>query len=89
MSSTPPLPPTCWATKLTSSPAFTLVVRSDVTPAINDTLQSATAASTMAADLSLSLSLSIVSRSVGTSAPSSVAANTLITSPFAPLISTA
>jgi hypothetical protein len=36
----PPLPPTCWATKLTSSPAFSLPVRSAVTPAIRLTLPS-------------------------------------------------
>src|SRR5690606_26416660 len=29
----PPLPPTCWATKLTSSPALSLPTRSAVTPA--------------------------------------------------------
>src|SRR5439155_5547252 len=48
----PPLPPTCCATKLTSSPAFTLAVRSSVTPAMSDTLPSFTAPSTIAADLS-------------------------------------
>jgi hypothetical protein len=31
----PPLPPTCWATKFTNSPAFTLPVVSAVTPAAN------------------------------------------------------
>src|SRR5450830_670412 len=80
----PPLPPTCWATKLTSSPALTLEVASAVTPAIRLTLPSVTLASTMAAVFSLSLSLSMVSRKVATSAPSRVAASTLM-----PLTSTA
>src|SRR5450830_187507 len=80
----PPLPPTCWATKLTSSPALTLLVASAVTPAIRLTLPSLTDASTMAAVFSLSLSLSMVSRKAVTSAPSSVAASTLM-----PLTSTA
>src|SRR6185312_9364867 len=57
----PPLPPTCEATKFTSSPAFTLAMRSWVTPAMRLTLLSPSAlASTIALDLSLSLSLSIV-----------------------------
>src|SRR5439155_8948890 len=80
----PPLPPTCCATKLTSSPAFSLAVLSLVTPAASCTLPPSTAASTMAALLSLSLSLSIVSRKVFASAPSSVAAST-----FKPLTSMA
>src|SRR5450830_105939 len=80
----PPLPPTCWATKLTNSPALTLPVASAVTPAIRLTLPSLTEASTMAAVFSLSLSLSMVSRRALTSAPSSVAASTLM-----PLTSTA
>src|SRR3989441_4175452 len=80
----PPLPPTCCATKFTSSPAFTLAVRSAVTPAISDTLPSATEPRTIAADLSRCLSLSMVSRRVFASAPSSVAASTL-----APFTSTA
>ncbi len=80
----PPLPPTCWATWLTSSPAFTFPVRSLVTPAMSVTLPSETLPSTIAADLSLSFSLSIVSRSAFTSAPSSDAAST-----FAPFTSTA
>src|SRR5688572_32272276 len=80
----PPLPPTCCATKLTSSPALSFAVRSAVTPAMSETLPSRTAPSTMAADFSRSFSLSIVSRSVFASAPSSVATKTL-----APFTSTA
>src|SRR6478609_5126405 len=80
----PPLPPTCWATKLTSSPALTLPMRSAVTPAAICTVAPSTVASTMAADFSLSFSLSMVSRSVLASAPSSRAASTLM-----PLTSTA
>ena len=53
----PPLPPTCCATWLTSSPAFTLPVRSLVTPAISVTLPSATLPSTIAARLELVLQL--------------------------------
>jgi hypothetical protein len=59
-------------------------MRSAVTPAASCTLPPSTAASTMAAVLSLSFSLSMVSRSVLASAPSSVAASTLM-----PLTSTA
>src|SRR6185503_16677261 len=72
----PPFPPTCCATWLTSSPAFTLEVRSAVTPATRLTFPSCELASTIAADLSLSLSRSSVSRSAFASAPSSVAAST-------------
>src|SRR2546425_2770893 len=49
----PPLPPTCCATKLTSSPAFTFEVASAVTPAIKLTLPSATPAHTIAAGFRL------------------------------------
>src|SRR5581483_2376410 len=80
----PPLPPTCCATWLTSSPAGTLPVRSRVTPAMSRTLPSSTAASTTAAEPSLFFSRSTVSRSVATSAPSRRAAST-----FAPPTTTA
>src|SRR4029078_11583157 len=56
----PPWPPTCCATWLTRSPAFTLPTRSLVTPAISVTLPSTTLARTIAALFSLSFRLSLV-----------------------------
>jgi 6-phosphogluconate dehydrogenase len=46
----PPLPPTCWATKFTSSPALTLPVLSAVTLAASCTLSPSTAANQLAGD---------------------------------------